>query len=61
LREIKADDISRVIQKLCMEANYYLPSDVIDALEEGYRKEESSTGKDILSQILKNAYARIPE
>jgi len=55
LREIKADDISRVIQKLCMEANYYLPSDVIDALEEGYRKEESSTGKDILSQILKNA------
>jgi len=54
LREVKADEITGAVKKLCMDANYYLPSDVIDALREGYRKEESPTGKDVLSQILKN-------
>jgi len=54
LRKIKTDKITEAIEKLCMEANYYLPQDVIDALEEGYRREESPLGKDVLSQILKN-------
>lgn len=54
MREIKAGEIARAVKKLCMDANYCLPSDVIDALKEGYRKEESPVGKDVLSQILKN-------
>jgi len=54
LREVKADDIREAIKKLCMDANYCLPSDVIDALKEGYGKEESPVGKDVLLQILKN-------
>jgi fumarate hydratase subunit alpha len=54
LREIKADEIARAVKKLCMDANYCLPLDVIDALKEGYKKEESPVGKDVLLQILKN-------
>lgn len=54
MREIKVGEIREAIEKLCMDANYCLPSDVIDALKEGYRKEESPTGKDVLLQILKN-------
>ncbi len=54
MREIKAGDITGAVKKLCMDANYYLPSDVIDALKEGLRKEESSIGKDVLLQILRN-------
>ena len=54
MREVKAGGIVRAVKKLCMDANYYLPSDVIDALKEGYRKEESPVGKDVLLQILKN-------
>ena len=54
MREVKAGDITGAVKELCMDANYYLPSDVIDALKEGYRKEESPVGKDILLQILRN-------
>ncbi|HHJ01011.1 MAG TPA: fumarate hydratase, partial [Candidatus Aerophobetes bacterium] len=42
------------VKKLCMDANYYLPQDVIDALRKGYEREVSPIGKDILKKILKN-------
>ena len=54
MREVKVSEIREAIKKLCMDANYCLPSDVIGALKEGYRKEESPVGKDVLLQILKN-------
>jgi len=47
-------DIAGAVEKLCMDANYCLPSDVMGALREGYQKEDSPVGKDALSQILKN-------
>ena len=54
MREVKAGEIARAVKKLCIDANYYLPSDIVNALREGYRKEESPVGKDVLLQILKN-------
>jgi len=54
VREIRADEIKRAVKKLCMDANYYLPQDVIDALRKGYEREVSPIGKDILKKILKN-------
>ncbi|MFQ5836044.1 MAG: fumarate hydratase [bacterium] len=54
MREVKADEIKRVVKNLCMDANYYLPQDVIDALKRGHQQEESPVGRDILQQILKN-------
>jgi len=54
VREIRADEIKRAVKKLCMDANYYLPQDVIDALRNGYEREISPIGKDILKKILRN-------
>ncbi|MFQ6066260.1 MAG: fumarate hydratase [bacterium] len=54
MREIKADEIKRVVKDLCKDANCYLPQDVIDALKRGYQQEESPIGRHILQQILKN-------
>jgi fumarate hydratase subunit alpha len=40
---------------MCKEAAYYLPSDVYEALKKGRETEQSPVGKDVLSQIIKNA------
>lgn len=54
MREINVEDITRTVEKLCIESNYYLPQDVKKALEDAVDKEESPLAKDILEDILKN-------
>jgi len=54
MREINVEEITRTVEKLCIESNYYLPEDVKKALEEAVEKEESPLGVEILSDILKN-------
>lgn len=54
MREINVDAITQTVERLCIEANYYLPEDVKKALEEAANKEESVLGKEILLDILKN-------
>jgi fumarate hydratase subunit alpha len=55
MRRIEADTITQAVEKLCMEANYFLGQDVIDALERSLKREESPTGQQILRDILENA------
>ncbi|MFH1484812.1 MAG: fumarate hydratase [Chloroflexota bacterium] len=55
MREIKASDITETVARLCMEANYYLGDDVVNALKRGRDAEESTVGKEILERILENA------
>ncbi|MFA6308389.1 MAG: fumarate hydratase [Clostridia bacterium] len=55
MKEISAEKITATVQKLCIEANYFLNQDIIDALKEGIKTEESSVGKEILEQIVENA------
>jgi fumarate hydratase subunit alpha len=55
MREINVSEITDVVAKLCIDANYYLPEDVRDALEMAMKNEESDLGKEILGDILKNA------
>jgi fumarate hydratase subunit alpha len=55
LREIPAEEITRTIRRLCIEANTLLGDDVTEALKRGYEKETSPTGKDIFRQLLENA------
>ncbi|MCL1804699.1 MAG: fumarate hydratase [Clostridiales bacterium] len=55
MREINVSEITDVVTKLCIDANYYLPEDVRKALEGAMEKEESELGKEILGDILKNA------
>ena len=54
MREIKASKITEVVKKLCMDANVYLPDDVVHAIKQAKEREESQTGKDIFNMILQN-------
>ncbi len=55
MREVAYNTIVDNVARLCMEANYFLGEDVLKALKDGLKKEESETGKDIINQLLKNA------
>ncbi|AGL01397.1 hydro-lyase, Fe-S type, tartrate/fumarate subfamily [Desulfoscipio gibsoniae DSM 7213] len=48
-------NISQAVAKLCMDANYFLGQDMIDALQGAYDQEISLTGKEIIQQIIDNA------
>jgi fumarate hydratase subunit alpha len=54
MREINVSEIADVVERLCIESNYYLPLDVKKALEDAFEREESPLGKEILDDILKN-------
>ena len=58
MKEIDAAKITEEVARLCMEANYELEEDVLKAIEEGFEKEESPAGKEILGQLLENAEMR---
>ncbi len=55
MRQIEASLITQTVEKLCMEANYFLGQDVIDALEMFLKVEDSPVGQRILKDILENA------
>ena len=55
MRKVKAEEIVKAVERLCIEANRYLPQDVLDALKDRYQREESPLGKEILQKILENA------
>ncbi len=52
--EINVKQISEVVSKLCMEANFDLPEDVLEALKKATSKEESPLGIEILNQLTEN-------
>jgi fumarate hydratase subunit alpha len=54
MREVNVSEITDVVEKLCIDSNYYLPEDVKNALETALEGEESPLGKEILQDILKN-------
>lgn len=55
MRQIEASTITQTVERFCMEANYSLGQDVIDALERSLKTEESPIGQQILRDILENA------
>ncbi|NQS98331.1 MAG: fumarate hydratase [candidate division Zixibacteria bacterium] len=61
MRTIRAESVIEPVKLLCMDANYNLGDDVVDALKKFYEAEESSTAKSILQQILKNAEIALNE
>ncbi|MCL1972903.1 MAG: fumarate hydratase [Endomicrobia bacterium] len=54
MRTIKSIEISNAVEKLCADANYSLPSDVLESLKKNSEK-ETGIAKDIFNQIIKNA------
>ncbi len=55
MRWIKRADIVEKVRELCQVANTRLGDDVIRAIKDAMKREESPVGRDILGQILKNA------
>ncbi|AFK85655.1 MULTISPECIES: fumarate hydratase [Thermoanaerobacterium] len=62
MREIKADDIRKTVELLCIKANYNLPDDVLNMLKKKAHEEVSEIGVEILNKIIENAeIAKIKE
>ena len=55
IREIRVQEITEAVEKLCVKANYYLNDDIMNALKKGAASEESDTGRLILEQLVENA------
>jgi len=54
MREIDVSVITQAVKKLCIDANYYLDDVVIKTLQDREKKEESPTGREVISKILEN-------
>jgi fumarate hydratase subunit alpha len=55
MREIDVSQVTEVVAKLCMEANFYLGEDMQRVIAEAVAREESPTGREILEQLQENA------
>ena len=55
MREIAAEEITRVVAELCQEANTMLGEDWYSAMERSLMQEESPVGKECLECLLDNA------
>lgn len=55
MREIEASAITQAVARLCQEANFVLEEDVLNALEQAQKTEESPSGREVLSQVIENA------
>ena len=55
MREISVQEITDTVARLCIEANYYLPEDVLASLQAAREAEPSPIGREVLDRILENA------
>jgi fumarate hydratase subunit alpha len=55
MREINVGEIIPKVKTLCMEANFFLGEDVLNALKRAHETEESPVGRGILGDIVENA------
>lgn len=55
MREVSYEEIVNSVKELCVEANYNLGKDVLDAFKSAYKNEESDVGKEVLNQLVLNA------
>jgi fumarate hydratase subunit alpha len=55
MREIKAAEITKTVSTLCQEANFGLGEDVLTALKQALKTEESPLGREVLTQLIENA------
>lgn len=55
MREISTAEIIPVIRDLCMDANYNLGQDVLDAFDRGIATDESPVAREVLKELKENA------
>jgi fumarate hydratase subunit alpha len=61
MKEIEASKIKGTVAKLCVDACYVLPDDVLNALKKAEKEEESPVGKETLRQLVENARIAVEE
>lgn len=54
MREINVSEITALVRRLCMEANYRLPADVQQSFADGRAREESPLGRTIFDEMIRN-------
>ena len=54
MREIQVLEITALVRGLCIDANYYLPTDIRQAFVNGKAAEESPLGREIFDQMIEN-------
>lgn len=52
---INASEITEKVSQLCMDANFNLNEDVLDALRDSYEAEGSPVAKEVFAELLENA------
>lgn len=55
MRQIHVDQLRDAVAKLCWEACYYLPQDVVEGFKKAEQTEVSPLGKSIIGQLIENA------
>lgn len=55
MRQIEAASISKLVENLCMEANYVLSSDIRSSFQSALITEKSPLGKEIIGTLIENA------
>ncbi|NFL76299.1 fumarate hydratase [Clostridium sporogenes] len=56
MREISVNTIKKVVKKLCIEANYYLPKDVSDKIVQCREEETWNISREVLQTIEENIH-----
>lgn len=54
MKRIHTDQIIQIVEEMCIEANYYLSSDMAKGIEESINNEKSQVGKKILHMLEEN-------
>ncbi|MDY3617905.1 fumarate hydratase [Agathobaculum sp.] len=54
MKTIDVKDVTALVRKLCINANYYLPADLRQAFIEGEKAEQSPLGKEIFGEMIAN-------
>lgn len=55
MREISCNEITKVVENLCKNSNFYLNDDIRTKIQNSLNTESSDIGKSVLNQLLENA------
>ena len=54
MRTIDVSEVTALVRKLCIDANYYLPADLREAFVNGQQTEQSPLGREIFGEMIAN-------
>lgn len=54
MKTVNLSEITELVRKLCIDANYYLPEDIRQSFVKGKEDEKSPLGKEIFAEMIEN-------